>query len=83
MKKKKVKKVATEKDNSENEVVFIPIFMSIGLSIGVAIGAALGNIPLYMSIGLSIGVGIGAVIDTKKRDEEKNKLQDENKEENE
>ena len=38
----------SDKNDSGNKILFMPIGMSIGISIGVAIGAACNNIPLWM-----------------------------------
>ena len=66
-----------DKKKPENEGQYmsmgLSLGMSIGISIGLCIGAALHNIPLYMCIGLSTGMGvgvcIGSYIDSKKKKE--------------
>ena len=69
-----------KKNDSDDKVMYMPIFMSIGLSIGVAIGAATGNIPVAMCVGLSIGVGIGACLDAQNHKKEDDSSDAEHKE---
>ena len=55
------------KDNSQNQFPYLPIFMSIGISVGVAIGAATDNIPIGMCIGMGVGTCLGAALDAANR----------------
>ena len=56
-----------KKNDSENQIQYMPIGMCLGLSIGVAIGAAMGNISVGMCMGLGIGLCFGSAIDAANR----------------
>ena len=64
-----------KKDNSENQVQYLPIGMCLGLSIGMAVGAAMDNISVGMCMGLGIGLCFGSAMDNANR--AKNKDSDE------
>ena len=64
-----------KKDNSENQVQYLPIGMCLGLSIGMAVGAAMDNISVGMCMGLGIGLCFGSALDNANR--AKNKDSDE------
>ena len=64
-----------KKDNSENQVQYLPIGMCLGLSIGMAVGAAMDNISVGMCMGLGIGLCFGSTLDNANR--AKNKDSDE------
>ena len=50
-------------NNTEEQVMYMPIGMCLGVSIGAAIGAATGNIGVFMCLGIGLGMCIGSLID--------------------
>ena len=77
--KEKKPNVEKKKEQTQEEISYMPFFMCIGLSIGVGLGALLDNIPSFMCIGMSIGLAIGAGMDAanRKKAEENAKKDDE------
>ena len=55
------------KNDSPNQIQYMPIGLCLGLSIGVAIGAAMGNISVGMCLGLGIGLCFGSALDNANR----------------
>ena len=55
------------KNEKENNILYMPILMSVGVSLGLAVGAAIKNIPVCMCMGIGFGLCIGTAIDAKNR----------------
>ena len=56
-----------EKNKSEDQTHYMPIFMCLGMSIGTAIGVVTDNMSMCMCLGVSFGMCIGSVIDARNR----------------
>ena len=72
-----MKDIDKEKNKSEDQTHYMPIFMCLGMSIGTAIGVATDNLSIYMPVGISIGLCIGSLIDAQKRNKAKDAHNDE------
>lgn len=57
----------TNKKDTKDEGVNMPIFLCMGLSVGMAIGASVGNIPVGMCVGMGIGLLVGVFLDSQKK----------------
>ena len=60
-----------KKNDSNEQIQYMPIGMCLGLSIGIAIGSAMGNISIGMCMGLGIGLCFGSALDNFKRAKDK------------
>ncbi len=56
-----------KKNDSNNQIQYLPLGMCIGISIGMAIGAAMDNIPIGMCMGMGIGMCFGSALDNANR----------------
>ena len=64
-----------EKNKSEDQTHYMPIFMCLGMSVGTAIGVATDNMSMCMCLGVSFGLCIGSVIDARNRTKAKDKAE--------